>query len=152
MKQNLYTSSGTPTGSSTTSPTTFGATGPRAPLTTPFTYQSGCAEIWDLTSAPITDYPELGLSTVIDIALSDRAEPRFASCQPSGWENAPSASRFSLSPAVCPSGWTAYALATQPLFESNQFLGTGSTAYCCARFVMFPRLPAAVETSPARAR
>jgi hypothetical protein len=63
------------------------------------------------------------------IALSNSADPRFATCQPSGWAAVPPASRFSFSPAVCPSGWTAYDLGTTA--------ASVSTAYCCARFASY---------------
>ncbi|KAH8890375.1 hypothetical protein GQ53DRAFT_842151 [Thozetella sp. PMI_491] len=95
---------------------------------TPYSYPSECTGVWAFTSAATYgNFP-----TTVAIALSDREDPRFAPCQPSGWADVVPESRFSFSPAVCPSGWTAYSIATQPLFANNRFIATGSTAYCCA--------------------
>ena len=50
-----------------------------------------------------------------------------ASCYPSGWEDIDLLHQFYFSPAVCPSGWTYYDMA-------SDWNPGASTAYCCNRF------------------
>jgi hypothetical protein len=102
-------------------------------LTTPFVQRPECASVWDLTSVSSNSD---GTSTTITILASDAADARFASCQPSAWDNIVPTSRFSFSPAVCPSGWTYYAMAsTESIAANEKDISTYSTAYCCARCV-----------------
>ncbi|KFZ20633.1 hypothetical protein V502_03115 [Pseudogymnoascus sp. VKM F-4520 (FW-2644)] len=99
-------------------------------LKTPFVQRPDCASIWDLTSVPLR---VSGVSTSVTILVSDAADERFASCQPSGWDSIVPASCFSFSPAVCPSGWTYYAMAsTVSVADNGRDESTFSTAYCCA--------------------
>jgi hypothetical protein len=100
-------------------------------LTTPFVQPPTCSDIFSTTSITrswtTVSYSSFSYSTVIItgyITVSNRDDPRFAACQPSGWAEVPTQSQFSFSPAVCPSGWTAYGLDTTA--------ATVSTAYCCA--------------------
>ena len=92
---------------------------PITTLTTPFVQATDCVEAWHYFSHHYDSYPYVWETTV---------DPPAASCRPSGW-----ASR-SLSPAVCPEGWTYYGLA-------QYFRGypTGSVvptiATCCPRSV-----------------
>ncbi|KAL1955659.1 hypothetical protein VTO42DRAFT_8204 [Malbranchea cinnamomea] len=98
-------------------------------LTTPFVQPSECASLWDLTSIPsLVD----GSTTTVTVLASDEAHERFASCQPSGWDS--TGDGFTFSPAVCPSHWTYYAMAsTESVVESGgRGVSTYSTAYCCA--------------------
>ncbi|OBT76612.1 hypothetical protein VF21_05302 [Pseudogymnoascus sp. 05NY08] len=97
-------------------------------LTTPFVQRPECASIWDLTT-----FSSLvsGVSKDITVLVSDAADERFASCQPPGWESIVPASRFSFSPAVCPSGWTYYNMAPSETRTKGKDT-TMSTAYCCA--------------------
>ncbi|OBT69976.1 hypothetical protein VE03_00380 [Pseudogymnoascus sp. 23342-1-I1] len=99
-------------------------------LITPFVQRPECASIWDLTIVPSR---VSGNSTSVTILVSDAADERFASCQPSGWDKIVPASRFFFSPAVCPSGWTYYDMASTVSAASNgKDKSTFSTAYCCA--------------------
>lgn len=93
-------------------------------LTTPFVQKPDCAAVWALTD--FTTYVA-GVPTTVTILVSDVNDERFTSCQPSGWGSVIPTSRFSFSPAVCPSDWTYYHMA------SEYHPATFSTAYCCAR-------------------
>ncbi|KAK0704878.1 hypothetical protein B0H67DRAFT_362956 [Lasiosphaeris hirsuta] len=93
-------------------------------LTTPFIQPSGCDNIFITTSVFTTKYDDSVRSYIeeaIEVAVSDQDDPKFTSCQPSGWADVVYESRFSFSPAVCPGGWTAYYL---------RQVGA-ATAYCC---------------------
>ncbi|KFY68177.1 hypothetical protein V496_01244, partial [Pseudogymnoascus sp. VKM F-4515 (FW-2607)] len=92
-------------------------------LTTPFVQKPDCAAVWALTD--FTTYVA-GVPTTVTILVSDVNDERFTSCQPSGWGSVIPTSRFSFSPAVCPSDWTYYHMA------SEYHPATFSTAYCCA--------------------
>jgi hypothetical protein len=67
------------------------------------------------------------------VLVSDPADERFATCQPPGWDSNESASRFSFSPAVCPSEWTYHQMATERYPGDGQHVYTHTTAYCCSR-------------------
>lgn len=118
-------------------------------LTTPFVQRPDCASIWDLTSVPSR---VSGVSTSVTILVSDAADEGFASCQPSGWDSIVPANRFSFSPAVCPSGWTYYAMAsTVSVADNGRDESTFSTAYCCARYIgarVYLRSPFPSNTLP----
>ena len=121
-------SSPTPT-SSSTSLSTPGATVTNVlALTTPFVQKPDCASIWGLTN--IRTHVE-GVATTVAILVSNVDDERFPSCQPSGWDSVIPTSRFSFSPAVCPSDWTYYRMASEA-----QAGTTSTTAYCCARCVL----------------
>ncbi|KAK4151207.1 hypothetical protein C8A00DRAFT_36147 [Chaetomidium leptoderma] len=101
-------------------------------LSTPFVQPATCTDIfstWILT-ATVGDTYIRSQSTIIEetvvlatVTVSDPTDARFTTCQPPGWADVVPESRFAFSPAVCPSGWTAYNLRTD---------GPVSTAYCCA--------------------
>ncbi|KAL4758192.1 uncharacterized protein BDW70DRAFT_162773 [Aspergillus foveolatus] len=91
-------------------------------LTTPFNPPPDCS-IQDLTTITATSH---STAETVPVLLSDPADPRFTECQPSNWASAPSSSRFSYSPAVCPSDWLAWSIATTELQAE-----TVTTAWCC---------------------
>jgi hypothetical protein len=98
-------------------------------LTTPFVPPPNCADQFT-TTAFISSYTtgtESGYS-IISFLASDPADPRFSACQPSGWDRNLD-SDFQFSPAVCPSGWTAYNLGGTVSNPEAPF----TTAYCCSR-------------------
>lgn len=102
-------------------------------LTTPFVQQPSCTDIWELTTVSTLTY---GSSTTYAVLASNSADARFASCQPSGWANVVTQSRFSFSPAVCPSGWTYYDMAATIVATAPTGpFPTHSAAYCCAGYV-----------------
>ncbi|KAK4120427.1 hypothetical protein N657DRAFT_161697 [Parathielavia appendiculata] len=100
-------------------------------LTTPFVLPQSCANQFITTSFA-------SRSTYVTVVASCPADPRFSACQPPGWDSGGEGSSFQFSPAVCPSGWTAYNLggtvswvrhgASMNLITSKTF----STAYCCS--------------------
>ncbi|RKU41818.1 hypothetical protein DL546_003840 [Coniochaeta pulveracea] len=95
-------------------------------LTTPFVPPPNCADQFTTTSimSSYTSGTKSG-DSVIPFLASDPADPRFSACQPSGWDwNL--GSDFQFSPAVCPSGWTAYNLG------GTVYQGQFTTAYCCS--------------------
>lgn len=92
--------------------------GPISTLTTPYTYATGCTEIFAVTEITYSDATE----TVI---ISDISDTRFGACQPTGFTEVETISRFTFSPAVCPEQWTAYSLSTTD--------NSVSTAWCCNR-------------------
>ncbi|KAG2414547.1 hypothetical protein HFD88_003738 [Aspergillus terreus] len=91
-------------------------------LTTPFIPPPDCS-IQDLTTITTTSY---STAETVPVLLSDPADPRFPECQPSNWASAPSSSRYSYSPAVCPRDWLAWSIATTELQAE-----TVTTAWCC---------------------
>lgn len=96
-------------------------------MTTPFMQQPSCTDIFSTTF--VIENFNFNSTLTASIAVSDQADPRFTVCQPSGWASVIPESRFSFSPAVCPSGWTA---------SDIQTTGTSITAaYCCARCANF---------------
>ncbi|KAH8659816.1 hypothetical protein BX600DRAFT_551376 [Xylariales sp. PMI_506] len=109
--------------SSSTSSKTTTTLAPQA-LTTPFVPPRNCTTQF-YTTKFITS---LGASTTtVKVLVSGPADAQFSACQPSGWGEGTSS--FAFSPAVCPSGWTAYDLgAAGPV----TFTQTLSTAFCCA--------------------
>jgi hypothetical protein len=101
---------------------------------TPFAQPATCSDIFStttLTTTLTTTYVTSGSTTLSSsvyaakVAVSNPADPRFTTCQPPGWAGVVPESRFSFSPAVCPSGWTAHYLGTA---------GPVTTAHCCARY------------------
>jgi hypothetical protein len=98
-------------------------------LTTPFVPPPSCTDQFITTSYTAQ-------SSVITVLASGPADPRFAACQPAGWEAGPTSFRFS--PAVCPSGWGAYRLGfTESLDDLHTSYSTFTTAYCCSRWVSY---------------
>ncbi|KAK3376335.1 hypothetical protein B0T24DRAFT_618474 [Lasiosphaeria ovina] len=115
----------TPASTATTPAFVAGTATSLLALTTPFVRPPSCGEIFS-TSSIVSSYwwDDYSLTTV-QVLASDAADPRFASCQPPGWGAVVSASRFSFSPAVCPTGWTAYSV--------KALAAQSTTAYCCDR-------------------
>lgn len=138
------------------SSTTASTASPAAALTTPFAPPPSCGDIWLTTTGIVAGY--LGTNTSktvpfpVTIVASNPADPRFAACQPPGWDagagptgtsNTPNHNEglFTFSPAVCPSGWTAWYLGHTyipsviggigGIFTTTSYR-TISTAYCCA--------------------
>jgi hypothetical protein len=115
------------TTTSSTTKTTLPTTAVLQALTTPFVAPPGCADQF------LTYLSTYYNSAVTTILASGPADSRFASCQPSGWNAGPS---FQFSPAVCPSGWTAYDVGgtTSAIIEpTSTHTRTFTTAYCCSR-------------------
>lgn len=98
-------------------------------VTTPFVQPSECGSYWYLTSGLFEDYAS---HSTISPIVSDPADKRFSSCQPSGWDSVASKNRFSFSPGVCPSKWV-YNDMAEAVSTTDNSLATYSTAYCCAR-------------------
>jgi hypothetical protein len=96
---------------------------PRDPQTTPFVQPSICAELF--TTTTVLAYPDSdGHHPTIEALVQDASDPRYPSCQPPGWAAKPTHYQYWFSPAVCPSGWTAYSL---------RKLDPVTHAYCCSR-------------------
>lgn len=96
---------------------------PRDPQTTPFVQPSICAEIF--TTTTVLAFPDSdGHQPTIEALVQDASDPRYPSCQPPGWAAKPKQYQYWFSPAVCPSGWTAYSL---------RKLDPVTHAYCCSR-------------------
>ncbi|KAK4100218.1 hypothetical protein N658DRAFT_497447 [Parathielavia hyrcaniae] len=90
-------------------------------LTTPFVPPPSCANQFITTSF-------VSSSTTVTVLASGPADARFSACQPPGWDSGGESSGlngFRFSPAVCPSGWTAYNL-------GGTMLSDVTTAYCCS--------------------
>ncbi|EJT71769.1 hypothetical protein GGTG_11023 [Gaeumannomyces tritici R3-111a-1] len=128
-------------------PTTMSAT-PSATsfiaLTTPFVPPPSCGDIWTTTTSVTAGTSGGDAARTVIMVMSNTADPRFAACQPPGWDAVPTESRFIFSPAVCPSDWTAYAFSTRSLWEAWPLRSSDSTtftstlhsytvAHCCAR-------------------
>lgn len=116
-------------------------------LTTPFVQPPECTSIWSLSSDTLWFH---GVHTTLTILSSDQADPRFTSCQPSGWDRVPAANRFTFSPAVCPRGWVYHHMAATESGVENRTADTSrystySTAYCCARYLVIFSVTAAVR-------
>ncbi|KAK4158278.1 hypothetical protein C8A00DRAFT_28784 [Chaetomidium leptoderma] len=94
-------------------------------LTTPFVPPPSCTDQFITTSYTTQ-------SSVITVLASGAVDPRFAACQPSGWDAGTSS--FEFSPAVCPSGWAAYYLGvTTSYLDAAATRSTSfTTAYCCS--------------------
>ncbi|ERS95375.1 hypothetical protein HMPREF1624_08253 [Sporothrix schenckii ATCC 58251] len=111
------------------------ATGTSLPvaLTTPFVQPGSCSDIFSTTNFFVgaSGFAE----EYITVAVSDATDPQFTACMPSGWGDLAATRRFEFSPAVCPSGWTAYNLRstalTTALSGTTSYAGL-TTAYCCA--------------------
>jgi hypothetical protein len=94
-------------------------------LTTPFVYAEACSDTSFITTS-INGWKDSTIPIEIELLVPDLADDRFSSCQPSGWSSRYQMTAFSFSPAVCPSGWTAY----------NLMVGNSDTvATCCERHV-----------------
>lgn len=97
-------------------------------LTTPFVQPPECTDVFLVTDIVTriggTTYPE----TTLRVSVSAPIDPGFASCQPSGWADVVTQNQFQFSPAVCPSGWTAYRVVADGTATSAI-----TRAYCCAR-------------------
>ena len=106
-------------------------------LTTPFVPPQNCSDQFVTTSFESSFYWHSGSNTTVSILASGPADYRFAACQPPGWDQGTSS--FHFSPAVCPSGWTAYDLA--PRFPAVISPATSQktvwTAHCCSRYIPF---------------
>ncbi|KAK4186214.1 hypothetical protein QBC35DRAFT_348241, partial [Podospora australis] len=87
-----------------------------AALTTPFSPPQSCVDQF-VTTSFVSD------SSTVTLLASGPVDSQFSACQPSGWDAGGSSSNFHFSPAVCPSGWTAYELGAD---------GQSSTARCCS--------------------
>ncbi|KAF4471174.1 hypothetical protein FALBO_1917 [Fusarium albosuccineum] len=87
-------------------------------LTTPYEPPLSCQSNWKRTTVAWT---QDGSSAVLALV----SEP-ISTCYPSGWDDTEAGSRFSFSPAVCPSGWVYWKMAR----ETDSSPAT-STAYCC---------------------
>jgi len=96
-------------------------------LTTPFEYVPSCTNTPVTTTSLVSKFYWAETTTTLQVTAPDEGDDRFSSCQPPGWDSGPTESPFSFSPAVCPSGWTAYSLSTT--------LSTITIAYCCDRCV-----------------
>ncbi|KAL4886871.1 hypothetical protein BJY04DRAFT_43266 [Aspergillus karnatakaensis] len=98
-------------------------------LTTPFTPPDAC---WEFERRTRTEF--ISGETLLDpYLISDPALSGFTSCQPPGWASVAPESRFSFSPAVCPSAWTAWNIATTEVSSE-----TVTTAWCCdARYTLY---------------
>ncbi|KFY35215.1 hypothetical protein V495_08046, partial [Pseudogymnoascus sp. VKM F-4514 (FW-929)] len=118
-------SSPTPTSSSTSLSKPGGTATNVLALTTPFVQKPDCESIWTLSH--VSSYSDDGRLTSVAFLASDVDDERFTSCQPPGWASVVPASRFSFSPAVCPSNWTYYDMAS-----TTNAGTTFTTAYCCA--------------------
>lgn len=118
----------------TTLPTSTTSTA-SLPLTTPFVQPNECRSLYDLISTTVR---KGGHSPSAAILVSDAANPRFASCQPPGWDLGNSSLKFHFSPAVCPSGWTYYHMGQITTSPANLSPFIITTAYCCARFSSLP--------------
>ncbi|KFX87783.1 hypothetical protein O988_09293 [Pseudogymnoascus sp. VKM F-3808] len=118
-------SSPTPTSSSTSLSKPGGTATNVLALTTPFVQKPDCESIWALSH--VSSYEDDGHLTSVAFLASDADDERFTSCQPPGWASVVPASRFSFSPAVCPSNWTYYDMAS-----TTNAGTTFTTAYCCA--------------------
>lgn len=108
-------------------------------MTTPFVQPPSCQSIF--SSTEITDYPYTTgrfytSSTVRDVdapltklavLVSNSADARFSTCQPSGWDQGEYP--FSFTSAVCPSGWVMYRAQARDVYYGH----SSSAAYCCAR-------------------
>lgn len=104
-------------------------------LVTPFVPPSGClSNLWNLASVNYT-YINYSTSphTVATLPLFTLASQYVASCSPSGWSSITAAPTYLLSPAVCPSDWTAYQLDTSVNFIASNHAEEYSTAFCCSR-------------------
>ncbi|KAL8337075.1 hypothetical protein RB601_008535 [Gaeumannomyces tritici] len=139
--------------SSDQGPSTTPSTAPpaAAALTTPFTAPPSCDDIWIKTRGSfVATFATNHSKTThlwVTITASNQADPRFAPCQPPGWDAGPTGATgttthdgiLTFSPAVCPSGWTAWWLGHTyvpsvtgiGIFTTTTYR-TISTANCCA--------------------
>ncbi|KAL3451402.1 hypothetical protein BJX65DRAFT_303984 [Aspergillus insuetus] len=94
-------------------------------FTTPFSEPEGCHVNERSTLTEVVD----GTTSTLRYLISDPALPEFTSCQPSGWDSIIPESRFSFSPAVCPSGWATFEIGTTTREEDDEIV---TTAWCCS--------------------
>lgn len=94
-------------------------------LTTLFEQPTDCRSIYTLSNSTI-DYRD-GTLTSLSYFVSDAADAKYTSCQPSGWDE----NNRTFSPAVCPSGWV-YFDGVERTIGGRQST-TRTTAACCAR-------------------
>ncbi|KAF5010996.1 hypothetical protein FDECE_2866 [Fusarium decemcellulare] len=107
----------------------------RIALTTPYEQPRSCPSNWKRTTAAWTQDG----SSAVPALMSDP----ISTCYPSGWDDTEAGSRFSFSPAVCPSGWVYWKMARET--DSSP---ASSTAYCCERFDLLQKAHSK-ETKPA---
>ncbi|KAF2994335.1 hypothetical protein E8E14_003117 [Neopestalotiopsis sp. 37M] len=110
------------TSSRRTSSTTT-TTAPPLAMTTPFVAPPGCVDQYRTTSFISSFGYKTYTYSTFKVLASDSGDSRFAACQPPGWNVD---AHFQFSPAVCPSGFTAYRL------DAVTYEMTVSTAYCCS--------------------
>ncbi|KAJ0412959.1 hypothetical protein BJY00DRAFT_320271 [Aspergillus carlsbadensis] len=110
----------------TTSPMAVTATAAQLLLfTTPFSEPDGC----HVNARRTLTQAVSGTTSTQRYLISDPALPSFTSCQPSGWNEIIPESRFSFSPAVCPSGWATWEIGTTTRAEDDEVV---TTAWCCS--------------------
>ncbi|KAK1764331.1 hypothetical protein QBC33DRAFT_497975 [Phialemonium atrogriseum] len=110
-------------------------------MTTPFVQPPDCTDVFSTTDIVTSFYWGNYSETTLHVSISGPDGSRFTSCQPSGWANVAPQSRFHFSPAVCPSGWTAYHL--EPFQTVTPAI---TTAYCCASEIgETPSVPTTAE-------
>ncbi|KAF7532161.1 hypothetical protein G7054_g8177 [Neopestalotiopsis clavispora] len=97
-------------------------TAPYLAVTTPFTPPQGCVDQFRTTSVVSSFWWNDYTTTTVKVLASDPGDSRFSACQPPGWNES---AQFTFSPAVCPSGFTAYLL-------GHGLEWSLSTAYCCS--------------------
>lgn len=114
--------------------------------TTPFVQPSFCADLFSTTTVsefPVSQSDNIHgyVNRTVTALVPDGNDPRFTSCLPGGWAAKPSQYQYTFSPAVCPSGWMAYAIGPDWEWDSVTSTTTkrsssgqqASTAYCCPR-------------------
>jgi hypothetical protein len=100
-------------------------------FTTPFSEPEDCQVDERRTLTQVVG----GTTSTLRYLISDPALPDFASCQPSGWDSIIPESRFSFSPAVCPSGWETFEIGTTTREQDDEIV---TTAWCCSRYIPPP--------------
>ncbi|KAK4163838.1 hypothetical protein QBC43DRAFT_54378 [Cladorrhinum sp. PSN259] len=133
----------------TTSTTSFSTPISRPPLITPFVQPPSCTDIFITTSATfVVSYSFSNHTSTLPLFLSDAANPSLSACHAPGWDSGDGLrDKFSFSPAVCPSGWTAYDIrATTRNGDPELPASTTSTAHCCSKGYTFGHVPIAAMT------
>ncbi|KAL2847061.1 hypothetical protein BJX68DRAFT_268361 [Aspergillus pseudodeflectus] len=101
-------------------------------FTTPFSEPGGCHVNVQRTLTQVVS----GTTSTLRYLISDPALPEFTSCQPSGWDSVIPESRFSFSPAVCPSGWAMWEIGTTTRKQDDEAV---TTAWCCSSdYILYP--------------
>ncbi|KAK4220701.1 hypothetical protein QBC38DRAFT_462306 [Podospora fimiseda] len=99
------------------------------PLTTPWTRPSYCTDLFTTTSTITTvGGTQNPITSTIPLVLPDTAHPSFSLCHAPGYD----LHNYSFSPGVCPSGWTAYNLASSWTTATYT-----SFAHCCDKGYTF---------------